>query len=147
MLRSAALAVYDQWRGHPKQFPRSGRGYVDRFSSRAGQLAIAHTIRFAASRALDERPALFAPCRCQGFQRRVSHALALPYRVVSPSGTHLSMLTPVADLTSGVLVTSVHPGGFSLNEGVRIGLTDLVASSLISVGREFWPFHWRPPGV
>ena len=57
------------------------------------------------------------------------------------------MLTPLSDLTSGVLVTSVHPGGFSVGEGLRSGLTGLAASSLIAAGREFWPFRWRPPGV
>jgi hypothetical protein len=147
VLRSAALAGFDQWRGAPVEFPRNGRGYLDRFSSRAAQIAIAHTIRFGASRALDERESRFSRCRCEGFEARLTHALALPYRVDSPTGTHLSMLTPLSDLASGVLVTSVHPGGFSLSEGLVSGVTDLFASSLIAAGREFWPFHWRPPGV
>jgi hypothetical protein len=147
LLRSAALAGFDQWRGYPKEFPRNGRGYLDRVSSRAAQIAIAHTIRFGVARALDERATRFSPCACKGFEPRLAHALILPYRVDSPGGTHLSVLTPLSDLTSGVLVTSVHPGGFSLSDGLRGGLTDLLASSLIAAGREFWPFHWRPPGV
>jgi hypothetical protein len=147
LLRSAALAGYDQWRGYPKEFPRNGHGYLDRVSSRSAQIAIAHTIRFGVARALDERATRFSPCTCVGFEPRLAHALILPYRVDSPGGTHLSVLTPLSDLTSGVLVTSVHPGGFSLIDGLRGGLTDLLASSLIAAGREFWPFHWRPPGV
>ena len=145
VLRGLGLASYDQWRGHPTGYPRTWRGFEDRAGARYGQVAISHTLRYAASRAFDERNLRYWPCGCGDSTSRLLHALAGAYRVTSPRGIHYSMLNPVTELTSGVLVTGVRPGGLRVAEGLRNGATGLIGESLFDVVREYWPWRWRPP--
>ncbi|HXT18220.1 MAG TPA: hypothetical protein VN706_21495 [Gemmatimonadaceae bacterium] len=150
VLRGFGLAGFDQWRGRPKQFPRTWRGFEDRVGERYGQVAISHTLRFGASRILDERNLRYWPCSCGDGDTRASrwfNALTGPFRVTSPNGIHLSILNPVTELVSGVLVTSVRPGGFHVGEGLRDGVTGLAGEALADVAREFWPWKWRPPFI
>jgi hypothetical protein len=145
VLRALGLAGYDQWRGHPAGYPRTWRGFEDRAGARYGQVAISHTLRYAASWVFDERNLRYWPCGCGDSTSRLLHALAGAYRVVSPRGIHYSVLNPLTELTSGVLVTSVRPGGLHVREGLRNGATGLIGESLVDVVREYWPWRWRPP--
>jgi hypothetical protein len=145
VLRGVGLAGFDQWRRRPRSLPETWRGFEDRLGARYGQVAISHTLRFGASRILDERTLRYWPCECGESESRLLHALAGPYRVVSPGGIHSSWLNPATELVSGVLVTSVRPGGLRVGEGIRNGATALVGESLVDVVREFWPWGWRPP--
>ena len=145
ILRALTLAGFDQWRHQPRSFPRTWRGFEDRVGARYGQVAISHTLRFGASRVLDERTLRYTPCACGDSASRLFHALTGPYRVLSRTGTHYSALNPVTELLSGALVTSVRPGGLRVGEGLRNGATGLAGESLVDVVREFWPWRWRPP--
>src|SRR5206468_5630094 len=120
-------------------------GFEDRLGSRYGQVAISHTLRFAASRALEQRNLRYYPCACGDSASRLINALVGPFRVTSPGGIHYSMLNPATELVSGILVTSVHPGGFHVGEGIRAGATGILGEALADVVREYWPWHWRPP--
>jgi hypothetical protein len=145
VLRGLALASYDQWRGYPAGYPRTWRGFEDRAGARYGQVVISHTLRSVASRVFDERNLRYWPCGCGDSTSRLLHALAGAYRVTSPRGIHYSVLNPLTELTSGVLVTGVRPGGLHVGEGLRNGATGLVGESLFDVVREYWPWRWRPP--
>jgi hypothetical protein len=145
VLRGVGLASYDQWRGHPAAYSRTWRGFEDRLGARYGQVAISHTLRYAASGVFDERNLRYWPCGCGDSTSRLLHALAGAYRVTSPRGIHYSLLNPLTELTSGVLVTSVRPGGLHVGEGLRNGATGLIGESLVDVVREYWPWRWRPP--
>jgi hypothetical protein len=145
ILRGVALAGFQQWRGRPIEFPRTWRGFEDRLGEGYGQVAISHTLRFGASRLFDERNLRYRPCACGDSSSRLFNALAGPYRVTSSRGIHYSLLNPVTELASGILVTSVEPRGFRVGAGVRNGAIGLAGESLVDVVREFWPWHWRPP--
>lgn len=145
VLRALGLAGYDQWRGFPTSYPRTWRGFEDRAGARYGQVAISHTLRYAASRAFNERNLRYWPCGCGDSTSRLLHALAGAYRVTSPSGIHYSLLNPVTELTSGVLATGLSPRGLRVGDGLRNGATGLVGESLFDVVREYWPWRWRPP--
>lgn len=48
------------------------------------------------------------------------------------------------DRGSGILITSLHPGGFSVRDGLVSGGIGVLVASLGAVAREFWPWHhWR----
>jgi hypothetical protein len=145
VLRGVGLAGFDQWRGQPRSYPRTWRGFEDRLGARYGQVVISHTLRFGASRVFDERILRYWPCGCGDSTSRLLHALTGPYRVTSPAGIRYSALNPITELASGVLVTSVRPGGFRVGEGFRNGATGLISESIVDVVREYWPWHWRPP--
>jgi len=145
VLRSLALAGFDQWRGHPVAYPRNWRGFEDRLGSRFGQVAISHTLRFGASRLFDERSVRYQPCACDDSLSRWRYAVLGPLRVSSPNGVHLSALNPVSEIMSGILVTGVRSGGLHVGEGARAGVTGIAFESLADLAREFWPWKWRPP--
>ncbi len=145
VIRALALAGFDQWRRRPVAFPATWRGFEDRLGSRYAQVAISRTLRFGFSRIVDERTIRYRPCRCGDSASRTAYALLSPLRVDSPTGVRLSMLNPATELASGILVTSTRSGGLHVGEGVRNGVTGLAAESLASLGREFWPWQWRPP--
>jgi hypothetical protein len=145
VLRSFALAGYDQWRNHPAAYARDWHGFEERLASRYGQVAISHTLRFAASRVFDERTIRYQPCACGDSVSRWRYAVLGPLRVSSPAGVHLSPLNPIAEIVSGVLVTGVRSGGLHVGEGARAGVTGLAVESLGDIIREFWPWRWRPP--
>jgi hypothetical protein len=144
-LRAVALAGFDQWRRQPRAFPSTWHGFEERLGVRYGQVAISHTLRFAASRKFDERILRYRPCACGDSASRLWRAITGPYRVTSPEGIHYSVLNPVTELLSGVLATGVRSSGLHVGEGLRGGATGLVAESLIDVAREYWPWRWRPP--
>jgi hypothetical protein len=145
LARALALAGFDQWRGRPVAFPPNGRGFADRLGSRYGQLAISHTLRFAFARAFDERTIRYQPCACGDSISRFRYALVAPLRVNTPTGRHLSMLYPVTEIASGILVTTVRSDGLHVRDGILNGLTGIAAESGMSLVREFWPWRWRPP--
>jgi hypothetical protein len=144
ILRGVALAGFDQWRHHPRSYPKTWRGFEDRLGSRYGQVAISHTLRFGLSRAFEQRTFRYEPCRCGDSASRFTYAVLSPLRVITPHGVQLSALNPATEIASGILVTSVRPGGFKMGEGVRNGVTGLAGESLFSLVREFWPWKWRP---
>jgi hypothetical protein len=145
LARALALAGFDQWRGRPVAFPLNERGFADRLGSRYGQLAISHTLRFAFARAFDERTIRYQPCACGDSISRFRYALVAPLRVNTPTGRHLSMLYPVTEIASGILVTTVRSDGLHVRDGILNGLTGIAAESGMSLVREFWPWRWRPP--
>ena len=147
LLRSTAMAGFDQWRRQPDGWFENHRGLRDRFDSRLGAELLAHTIRFGFARAAHEQSGKFQRCVCSDFGARLEYALVTPFRVETPTGERLSAITPFGDITSSLVVTSVHPGGFSLSRGLLSGASGLASASLTSVVREFWPWHWRPPGL
>jgi hypothetical protein len=147
LLRSTAMAGFDQWRRQPDGWFQNRRGLRDRLDSRLGAEVLAHTIRFGFARAAREEQGKYQRCVCSGFGARLEYALVSPFRVETPSGEHLSAITPFGDITSALVVTSVHPGGFSVGRGLSAGASGLASASLTSVVREFWPWHWRPPGL
>lgn len=145
VFRSLALAGFDQWRGRPTAFPQNGRGFADRLGTRFAQVAISHTLRFGLSRAFDQRTMRYQPCTCGDSINRFTHALVAPLRVSTPDGPRLSMLNPLTELASGILVTGTRSDGLHVGEGIRNGVTSVAAESVTALLREFWPWHWRPP--
>ena len=147
ILRSTAMAGFDQWRRQPDGWFENRRGLRDRLDSRLGAEVLAHTIRFGFARAAREERGKFRRCDCADFGARLEYALVTPFRVETPTGERLSAIAPFGDITSALVVTSVHPGGFSVSRGLLSGASGLASASLTSVAREFWPWHWRPPGL
>ena len=145
LISGAALAGFDQWRGRPSAFPANWRGYGDRLGSRYAQVAISHTLRFGLSRAFGQRTIRYRPCACGDSISRFAYALIAPLRVNTPTGRRLSILYPLTEITSGILVTAARSDGLHVGDGVRNGITAVVAGSAISLVREFWPWRWRPP--
>jgi hypothetical protein len=145
VIRIVALAGFDQWRRRPVAFPPGWRGFTDRLGSRAGQVAISHTLRFAIARAFDERTIRYRPCACGDTVSRVLYALVSPLRVDTPAGRHLSAMYAVTEIASGILVTTVRSNGLQVGDGIRNGLTGIAAESATSLVRELWPWRWRPP--
>jgi hypothetical protein len=145
IIRALALAGFDQWRRRPESFPSNGRGFEDRLGSRYGQVAISHTLRFGLSRVFDQRTIRYRPCACGDSSSRFAYAVIAPLRVNTPSGVRLSAMNPFTEVVSGILVTAVRPGGLSVTDGIRNGITGIAAESAISLVREYWPWHWRPP--
>jgi hypothetical protein len=147
LLRSTAMAGFDQWRRQPDGWFENKRGLRDRLDNRLGAEMLAHTIRFGFGRMAGEQSGKYRRCVCADFGARLEYALVTPFRVETPSGERLSAITPFGDITSALVVTSVHPGGFSVSRGLLSGASGLASASLTSVAREFWPWHWRPPGL
>ncbi len=143
--RATLLAGFDQWRGNPSAYSRTWRGFGDRLGSRFAQVSISHTLQFGLSRAFDERIAVYRPCVCGDTSSRFTYALLSPLRVTSPSGVHLSVMNPISEVASGILVTGVRSSGLHVAEGIRDGVTGLAAESALSMLREFWPWKRRPP--
>ena len=143
--RATLLAGFDQWRGNPSAYARTWRGFGERLGSRFAQVSISHTLRFGLARAFDERSVRYRPCVCGDTSSRFRYALLSPLRVTSPSGVHLSVMNPISEVASGILVTGVRSSGLHVGEGIRDGLTGLAAESALSMLREFWPWKWRPP--
>lgn len=142
---SVALAGFDQWRKRPSAFPQNGRGFADRLGSRYGQVVISRTLRFGIARAFDERTIRYQPCACGDSTSRFVHALIAPLRVNTPSGTRLSVMYPLTEIASGILVTAARSDGLHVGDGIRNGFVSIGAASATSLVREFWPWHWRPP--
>jgi hypothetical protein len=147
LLRSSAMAAFDQWRRQPDDWFENKRGLRNRLDSRLGAEMLAHTIRFGFARVASEQSGKYRRCVCADFGARLEYALVTPFRVETPGGERLSAITPFGDVTSALVVTSVHPGGFSVSRGLISGASGLASASLTSVVREFWPWHWRPPGL
>ncbi|HEY2064527.1 MAG TPA: hypothetical protein VGG84_01100 [Gemmatimonadaceae bacterium] len=147
LLRDVAIAGFDQLTGHPKEWPRTWRGYGDRASSRLGTGVIAQAVVFGVSNLLDERPAHFTLCQCTGTRPRLEHALLVPLRMNTPNGPHFSLLAPMSEIGSSILITSMHPGGFSVRDGLIGGAVGVSGSALGAVAREFWPWKRRPFGI
>ena len=147
LLRSTAMAGVEQWRRQPVHWGQTSRGFRDRLDSRLGGEVLGHTIRFAFERVAHETPEKYHACQCEGVERRLSHALLTPFRVATPNGERLSSVGPLGDLVSGLAVTSVQPGGFSLSRGLESAAGGVASAALTSVVREFWPWHCRPPGL
>lgn len=145
VLRSVALAGYDQWRGKPEAYRQDWRGFEERFGARYGQIAIGHVLRYSGSRIFGERTYRYRLCTCGDSASRFVFAFLGPYRVISPTGVHYSALNPTTEMLSGILSTSLRSSGFSLKDGVRAGATGLAIESLTDLAREFWPLKWRPP--
>lgn len=145
LVRTFAVAGFDQWRLQPVAFPANGRGFADRVSSRFGQTVISHTLRFGFARAFDERPVKYRPCTCGDSLSRFRYALFAPLRVDTPTGRRLSMLYPVTEIASGILVTTMRSDGLHVRDGILNGLTGVAAASAMSLVQEYWPWHWRPP--
>jgi hypothetical protein len=146
LLKDLALAGVDQGLKRSTDWPNTWGGYGNRVSSRLGMAAISQAVKLGAAAALDERPAQFTRCRCVGTESRVLHAALVPWTMDSPTGTHRSMIGPASEIGSAILVTSLKRGGFSARDGLLAGATGVLGSSLVSVAREFWPWHRRPPG-
>lgn len=147
LLRSTALAGFDQWRRQPVHWTQTSHGFRDRLDSRIGGEVLGHSIRFAFDRAAHEQREKFHVCQCEGLEPRLSYALLTPLRVDTPNGQRLSAMAPLGALVSALAVTSVHPGGFSLSRGLEGGAGGVASAALTSVVREFWPWRWRPPGL
>jgi hypothetical protein len=147
LLRGIAVAGFDQATRHPREWPKTWRGYEDRVSSRLATGVIAQAVVFGVSNALDERPAHFTLCRCSGTRQRLEHALLVPLRMSTPNGPHVSLLAPMSEIGSGILVTSLHPAGFSARDGLIAGSVGVLGSALGAVAREFWPWRRRPFGI
>lgn len=145
VILSAALAGFDQWRMRPSAFPQNGRGFADRLGSRYAQVVISHTLRFGIARTLDERTIRYQPCACGDSTSRFAHALIAPLRVSTPSGVRLSLMYPLTEIVSGILVTAARSDGLHVGDGIRNGLVSIAAASATSLVREFWPWQWRPP--
>jgi hypothetical protein len=145
LIRSLALAGFDQWRGHPSAFPQNRRGFADRLGSRYAQVAISHTIRFGLSRAFEQRTIRYQPCACGDSISRFTYALVSPLRVNTPNGRRLSMMNPLTEIASGILVTAARSDGLHVGDGIRNGITGVAAESATALLREFWPWRWRPP--
>ncbi len=121
-------------------------GYGNRMSSHLGSAAISQGVILGVSAAFNERPARFTLCQCTGKRSRFVHAMLIPWQMDAPNGTHLSLIAPVSEIGSAILLTNINPRGFSVRDGLVSGATGLLLSSLSSVAREFWPWHRRPPG-
>jgi hypothetical protein len=145
LFRGVLLAGFDQWRGRVAAFPQNGRGFEDCVGSRYAQVAISHTIRFGLARAVDQRSVKYEPCSCGDSISRFRHALMAPFRVSTPNGRRLSMLFPMTEIASGILVTAARSDGLHVRDGIRSGLTGVAAESGISLVKEYWPWRWRPP--
>lgn len=145
--RDIAAAGLQQATGRPTQWARNWHGYGNRLSSRLGAEAIAQTVVFGVSNVVDERPAHFSLCDCTGTGARFRHALLVPLQMATPQGPHLSVLAPASEIGSGILITSLHPGGFSVRDGLVSGGIGVLVASLGAVAREFWPWHRRPFGI
>jgi hypothetical protein len=146
LVRSAALAGFDQWRRRPVHWLQTSRGYRDRLDARVGGEILGHAIRFGFARAAQEQAGPYENCHCDGFEPRFVHALLTPFRVQTPQGVRYSALTPSGVVVSALVVTSVHPGGFSPSRGLGSGVGNITGAALSALAREFWPFRWRPPG-
>jgi hypothetical protein len=147
LFRSMAFAGFDQWRRQPVHWTQTSRGFRDRLDSRLGGEVLSHSISFAFERATHQQPEKYRPCQCDGLEPRLSHAFLAPFRVETPNGQRFSALAPFGVLVSSLVVTSVHPGGFSLSRGLESGAGSVASAALTSVVREFWPWRWRPPGL
>ena len=147
LLRSTAMAGFDQWRRTPMGWSQTGSGFRDRLESHLSAEVLSHTIRFGVASAAHEEIGKYQRCECVGFGGRLEHALLAPLRVETPRGERLSAITPLGGIASALVVTSVRPGGFSIGRGLQGGASGLASASLTAVAREFWPWHWRPPGL
>ena len=147
LLRSAALAGFDQWRRQPVHWTQTSRGFRDRLDARLGGEVLGHGIRYAIDRVAEEQSGKYRSCQCEGLEARAAHALFTPFRVETPHGERYSVMTPTGVIISSLAVTSVHPGGFSLSRGLASGAGSIGSTALSSLVREFWPWHWRPPGL
>lgn len=146
LLGDFALAGLQQATHRPAEWPKNWDGYESRVSSRLGARAISNTFELGVSAAFNERPAQFSLCSCTGTSRRFLHAMLSPLRMDTPHGPHYSPIGPLSAIGGSILITSLQPRGFSAGDGVRGGAVGILGSSLVSVAREFWPWHWRPFG-
>jgi len=146
LLRDVAAAGIGQALKRPAEWPNTWEGYGNRMSSHLGSAAISQGVILGVSAAFNERPARFTLCQCTGKRSRFVHAMLIPWQMDAPNGTHLSLIAPVSEIGSAILLTNINPRGFSVRDGLVSGATGLLLSSLSSVAREFWPWHRRPPG-
>jgi hypothetical protein len=146
LLRDVAVAGIGQALKRPAEWPNTWEGYGNRMSSRLGSAAISQAVLLGVSVAFDERPARFTLCQCTGNGSRFVRAAVIPWQMDSPNGTHFSLIAPVSEIGSAILLTNINPRGFSVRDGLVSGATGVLLSSLTSVAREFWPWHRRPPG-
>jgi hypothetical protein len=147
VLRAAAVAGFDQWRRQPVHWSQTSQGFRDRLDSHLGGEVIGHTIRYAFARAAQAEPDKYRPCDCLGFGSRLTHALVSPFRVETPRGERYTGVGVVGEFVSSLAVTSVRPGGFSFSRGVEGAASGIASTAATAIAREFWPWHWRPPGL
>ena len=139
LLRAGATAGLEQVLGRPRWLPRNRAGFGLRFGLSLGTNALAAGIRYETVRLLGVSPAAFAPCTCQGTGGRMLHALAAPFRAETTFGERFSPLTPLTELSSG-MVFATTSGGFHPRQGLEAGLTGMLSLSAVALLREFRPW-------
>ena len=82
-------------------------------------MAISHTFRFVLSRAFDQRTISYELCVCGDSISRFRYALLSPLRVNTPTGRRLSMLNPLTEIASGILVTAARSNGLHVGDGIK----------------------------
>ena len=140
LLRAGAIAGVEQLLGRPRWVPRSRLGYGARFGMVLGTNALAAGIRYETVRLLGVSPAAFAPCNCEGTGGRMAHALAAPFRAETTVGERFSVLTPLTELSSGMVFATVK-GGFDPRQGLEAGLTGMLSLSAVALLQEFRPWE------
>lgn len=142
LLRAAALGGIDQARDRPPEWARDAHGYAQRAGSHLAAAAISTSVRFGLDALLQQRSGLFVACTCTNWLLRLRHAAATPIRAYGRGGWTTSALTPLTELGSALLVTTVRPGGFNARDGLRNGAMGVASLVAVSVVHEFWPWPW-----
>ncbi|MEP7346598.1 MAG: hypothetical protein ABI877_15105 [Gemmatimonadaceae bacterium] len=146
LLRAVAFSGFDQAIDRPEEWTTDWNGYGKRLGTQVAQGVIGQTVLFGLSHAMGQQYEGFSLCDCEDTGARLRHAMLRPFRAKTPEGIRYSLLNPASAVASGLLVSTLHPRGFSVGDGLKGGATNLLTSSLFSAAREFWPWEWRPFG-
>jgi hypothetical protein len=126
--------VVDQFRHQPEIW-NDGAGLAQRVGSRAGKAAVQVSVRHGLA-ALMHRSTDYQPCGCDGFGRRVEHALLESFTDRAPDGSRAISVPRFASAYAGGFAPLAwgqdrSPGNVVLGSTLSLGV-----SALFNVARE-----------
>jgi hypothetical protein len=130
----------DQWRESPPEWRLDRTGYARRWASEYTESAIGDTAKYSVARIFHQDPA-FTRCECQGFARRLVHALDAPFMARQRDGKRVLSGASLAGVLAGHVVSAStwYPAPNGARDGLQHAGVSLITKMGVDVFKEFRP--------
>ena len=130
----------DQWQESPPEWRTDATGYAKRWASEYADSAIGSTAKYAVARIFHHDPSFYR-CECNGFARRLHHAVDSPFMARRRDGTRVPSAASLAGFLTGHVVSAStwYPAPLGTRDGLQHAGMSLVSKIGVDVLREFWP--------
>ena len=140
MLTASLASGFDQWRLSPSEWGPNGTGYMHRWISNYGESAIGDGTKYAVAHFFHQDPSFYR-CQCEGFGKRLHHAVDSPFMGRTRTGRRVLSAASLAGILAGHVVADAtwYPAPLGTRDGLKHAGTSLATKIAIDVVKEFWP--------